>query len=193
MDTLIRPIITLHGVTNGVLATSISDLTDQSAKARSRSGAGPSIAWTIGHLCHYKIKMLGLLGLQRENPFAARFDDRPASDGADYPSLPDLAASFSALNDDLCAALASSGDRLDAPMPGKGPHDEKRIVDTILFLTWHEAYHIGVIGAIRRDQGRKAIASREGIVANADARRFDRLSARVNRRGQLSLPPIGIA
>ena len=88
MDTLIRPIITLHGVTNGVLATGISDLTDQSAKARSRSGAGPSIAWTIGHLCHYRIKMLGLLGLQRENPFAAQFDDRPASDGADYQPSP---------------------------------------------------------------------------------------------------------
>ena len=43
-------------------------------------------------------------------------------------------------------------------MPGGGPHDEKRILDTVLFLTWHEAYHIGAIGAIRREQGRKAIA-----------------------------------
>ena len=43
-------------------------------------------------------------------------------------------------------------------MPGAGPHDEKRILDTVLFLTWHEAYHIGAIGAIRREQGRKAIA-----------------------------------
>jgi hypothetical protein len=158
MDALIRPIIALQGVSNGILATSISDLTDQNAKARSRSGAGPSIAWTIGHLCHYKIKMLGLLGQLRENPFAAQFEHTPASDGSGYPSLSDLASSFSALNEDLCAALASSGDRLEAPMPGSGPHDEKRILNTILFLTWHEAYHIGAIGAIRRDQGRKAIA-----------------------------------
>ena len=43
-------------------------------------------------------------------------------------------------------------------MPGAGPHDEKRILDTVLFLAWHEAYHIGAIGAIRREQGRKAIA-----------------------------------
>ena len=158
MDALIRPIIALHGLSNGILATGIGDLTDESAKARTRGGAGPSIAWTIGHLCHYKIKILGLLGQPRENPFTAQFEHTPASDGSDYPSLSSLAATFSALNADVCAALASSGDRLEAPIPGGGPHDEKRILDTVLFLTWHEAYHIGAIGAIRRDQGRKAIA-----------------------------------
>ena len=99
-----------------------------------------------------------MLGQPRENAFAAQFEHTPASDGSDYPPLADLAASFSALNGDLCTALASSVDRLDAPMPGAGPHDEKRILDTVLFLTWHEAYHIGAIGAIRREQGRKAIA-----------------------------------
>ena len=158
MDALIRPIIALHEVSDSILATGIGDLTDQDAKARSRGGDGPSIAWTIGHLCHYKIKVLGLLGQARENAFAEQFEHTPASDGADYPSLADLAASFSALNAEVCAALATCGDRLEAPMPGSGPHGEKRILDTVLFLTWHEAYHIGGIGAIRREQGRRAIA-----------------------------------
>lgn len=158
MDALVRPIIALYAVSNGVLATGIGDLTDQEAKYRSRGGTGPSIAWTIGHLCHYKIKVLELLGHPRENAFAARFEHTPASDGSEYPPLADLAASFASLNGDLCTALASSADRLEAAMPGTGPHDEKRILDTVLFLSWHEAYHIGAIGAIRREQGRKAIA-----------------------------------
>jgi DinB superfamily len=158
MDALVRPIIALHGVSNGILATGIGDLTDQEAKLRSRAGSGPSIAWTIGHLCHYKIKVLELLGHPRSNAFAAQFDHTPASDGSDYPPLADLAASFAALNGEVCAALASSADRLEAPMPGAGPHGEKHILDTVLFLAWHEAYHIGAIGAIRREQGRKAIA-----------------------------------
>jgi hypothetical protein len=158
MDELVRPIIALYSVSNGILATSIGDLTEPDAKVRSRGGHGPSIAWTIGHLCHYKVKVLELLGQTRENPFAARFEHTPASDGSDYPALADLAASYAALNGDLCTALASSADRLDAAMPGGGPHNEKRILDTVLFLAWHEAYHIGGIGAIRREQGRKAIA-----------------------------------
>ena len=77
---------------------------------------------------------------------------------AGYPPLADLAASFSALNNELCTALASSADRLEAAMPGAGLHDEKRVIDSVLFLAWHEAYHIGAICAIRREQGRKAIA-----------------------------------
>jgi uncharacterized damage-inducible protein DinB len=155
---LIRPIIALHEVSNRILATSIGDLTEEDAKARSRGGTGPSIAWTIGHLCHYKLKVLELLGQPRENAFTAQFEQTPASDGSDYPPLSDLAASFSALNGALCTVLASSADRLAAPMPGTGPHHETRILDTVLFLTWHEAYHIGGIGAIRREHGHKAIA-----------------------------------
>jgi len=157
MDGLIRPILALHRVSNRILTTAIRDLTDQDAKARSRGGTGPSIAWTIGHLCHYKVKVLELLGQPRENTFTG-FEHTPANDGSDYPPLADLVASFSDLDGDLCTTLASSVDRLEAPMPGSGPHDEKKILDTVLFLTWHEAYHIGAIGAIRREQGREAIA-----------------------------------
>ncbi len=158
MDPLVRPIVGLYGLSNGILATSISDLSDQDAKVRLRDGAGPSVAWTIGHLCHYKHVVLGLLGEPRENLFASRFENTPASDGTDYPSPAVLAATFSRLNTDLCGALASASARLDAPMPGGGPHDEKRVLDTVLFLAWHEAYHLGSIGAIRKELGRKAIA-----------------------------------
>jgi uncharacterized damage-inducible protein DinB len=157
MDTLARPIVALYGLSNGILNTGIGDLSDDHAKARSRGGAGPSIAWTIGHLCQYKIKVLELLGHSRENPFGSTFE-HAATDGTGYPPLAELAASFSALNSELCAALATAGGRLEEAMPGSGPHNEKRILDTVLFLAWHEAYHIGAIGAIRREQGRKAIA-----------------------------------
>lgn len=33
-----------------------------------------------------------------------------------------------------------------------------RAIDTLLFFAWHEAYHLGGIGASRRDLGRKAIS-----------------------------------
>jgi hypothetical protein len=100
---------------------------------------------------------LELLGQSPQHPFASTFE-QTATDGASYPPLAELEARFAALHGELCTALAAAGDRLEAPMPGGGPHDEKRILDTVLFLAWHEAYHIGAIGAIRREQGRIAIA-----------------------------------
>jgi uncharacterized damage-inducible protein DinB len=158
MDSLVRPIVGLYGLSNRILATGIADLSEQDARMRSRGGAGPSVGWTIGHLCHFKVLVLTLLGVEQENPFAARFERTPASDGADYPSLAELTAAFSELNSEISVALESAPARLEAPMPGTGPHDEKRILDTILFFAWHEAYHIGGIGAIRKELGRKAIA-----------------------------------
>ena len=158
MDALVRPIVGMYGLSNGILATSIKDLSDADARIRLRGGTGPSIAWTIGHLCHHKVQTLSLLAHPRPNPFAAAFESTPATDGADYPALADLAGRFSALTIELCSVLETSAARLEAPMPGAGPHDEKRILDTVLFFAWHEAYHIWSIGAIRKELGRKAIA-----------------------------------
>ena len=58
MDALVRPIVGLYGLSNGILATGIGDLSDEDAHTRSRDGAGPSVAWTIGHLCHFKMVVL---------------------------------------------------------------------------------------------------------------------------------------
>src|SRR6185436_13636265 len=116
MDSLSRPLIAMYSLSNSILGPAIADLSDEEAKVRSRGGEGPSISWTIGHLCHYKVKVLELLGQSRENPFAGTFE-HSATDGKGYPLLGDLAASFSTLTGELCEALGSSSDRLEAPMP----------------------------------------------------------------------------
>ena len=159
MESMARPIVAHYGLSGSILATSVTDLSDTDAKTRSRAGVGPSIAWTIGHLCHYKVAMLRLLGRATANPFAASFEHTAATDGSNYPALAELLASFSTLNSELSAAVSeTSVAQLDALMPGSGPHDEKRVFDTLLFFAWHEAYHLGGIGAIRKDLGRKAIS-----------------------------------
>lgn len=48
----------------------------------------------------------------------------------------------------------ASDDVLTAPMPGDGaPHGEKRVLDTMVFMMWHESYHIGQIGTLRAQFG----------------------------------------
>ena len=159
MDTLVRPIAAQYALSHGILNTSVKDLSDAEAKRRSRNGEGTSIAWTIGHLSNWRVKMLALLGQPRENPFAAQFDGTAATDGSDYPSLAEMMESWNALCVDFASALEkTSGATMDGPMPGSGPHDEKKIMDTIGFFAWHEAYHIGGVGHIRKELGRKAIS-----------------------------------
>ena len=74
MEPMARVIVAHYELSGGILATSAKDLSDGDAKTRSRAGSGPSIAWTIGHLCHYKVTMLRLLGRANTNPFAASFE-----------------------------------------------------------------------------------------------------------------------
>ena len=158
MDALVRPLVGLYGLSNGILATGIADLSEQDAKTRSRGGTGPSVAWTIGHLCHFRDRGSGPPGPRARERLRLDVRKRPGSDGTDYPSLAELAATFSRLSTELNAALESASARLDAQMPDAGLHNGKRVLDTVLFFAWHEAYHIGSIGAIRKELGRKAIA-----------------------------------
>ena len=159
MDQLARPIIALYELSNGILNTGIGDLSDENAKTRSRGGEGPSIAWTIGHLCHYKIKVLNLLGqIARESVLldlrARGGNRRRGLSAAERPGGELFGAEHRTVHRARFFRRSPRGTRCPAP----GSHDEKRIIDTVLFLAWHEAYHIGAIGAIRREQGRKAIA-----------------------------------
>ena len=159
MDAWVRPLVAHYALSQGLMATAVQDLSDDDAKRRSRAGAGPSVVWTIGHLCHWKIQMLALLGTARDNPFTTQFDKAAASDGRDYPALASLMESWQGLSAELIGTLGvAPAAQLEAPMPGAGAHAEKTIFDTLLFFAWHEAYHLGAIGAIRRDLGRKAIS-----------------------------------
>ena len=50
--------------------------------------------------------------------------------------------------------------------PGTGAHDEKSLRDQVTFLAWHEGYHMGALGALRKEMGypgpaEKAMAARE--------------------------------
>ena len=87
MDALARPIRALYDLSHHILATSV----EGSDRCR-RDHPGPGGRGAVhrvdhGHLCHYKVQALGLLGHPKESPFAAQFERTAASDGADYPRL----------------------------------------------------------------------------------------------------------
>src|SRR5262245_42252453 len=97
MDPAAQPIIALYELSHHILTLAAADLSDPDARTRSRGGTGPSIAWTVGHLCHHKLHVLELLGRPRQHSFAVTFQDA-ATDGQAYPPLTELVAGFSALH-----------------------------------------------------------------------------------------------
>jgi uncharacterized damage-inducible protein DinB len=138
--------------TTKILNLALAGLPDEVARIRSRGESGPSIGWTVGHLLESRIKALVLLGDARPNPYTAQFGHAPATDGSDYAPLSEMLTEWQSLDAALEAAIVSTRDA-DRPLARSGVHGESTVRDQLAFLAWHEAYHTGVVGAMRKSAG----------------------------------------
>lgn len=134
------------GMTDYLIPLVLEDLTDEDARQRARGDEGPSIAWTVGHLLHYRHHVMGLLGAERENRWAEQFADAEATDGSDYPTVQELQAAWELVADDFAQVMVSTSDA-DFERTAEGVHDEKTLRDQVVFYAWHEGYHMGAMGA----------------------------------------------
>lgn len=134
------------GTTDYLIPMVLQDLTDADARMRARGDEGPSIAWMVGHLLHYRLHVMALLGEERDNPWEERFHTAEATDGKDYPSVAELREAWDRVSRDFAAVMASQSedgfDRLAV-----GAHEERSVRDQIVFFAWHEGYHMGALGA----------------------------------------------
>jgi uncharacterized damage-inducible protein DinB len=145
--------------TNNLVPLALGDLSDEDSVKRSRQGEGPSVAWTIGHLLHYRYLTMKLLGVNKESPYEKDFGSVGATDGSGYPSVTELRTQWSAVQEQLDQAFAAASDEtLDQPAPGPGGHGEQKVIDSLTFFMWHESYHMGGLSAIRKDLGLPGIA-----------------------------------
>jgi hypothetical protein len=152
MLTVLKPIAASFGATNFILGLCLGQMGDKAARKRVRNGEGPSIAWQVGHMLDHRCKMLGLLGVAKESPYTAKYTSRGASDGSDYPVMTDLQRQWEQVHVELGAAIESATpESLDKTV--QGIHGTETAFDSIIFLTWHEAFHIGAVGLICKELG----------------------------------------
>lgn len=134
------------GMTDYLIPLVLEDLSDEDARRRSRGDEGPSIAWMVGHLLHYRHHVMGLLGDEREDPWAEKFATAEATDGRDYPTVAELRQAWERLADDFADLMVTKGDT-DFDRPADGAHEERSLRDQLVFFAWHEGYHMGALGA----------------------------------------------
>lgn len=150
MTSTAKTLLGTFGMTDRLVPPVLEDLTDDVARRRSRDGEGPSIAWMIGHLLHYRYYMLGVMTGGASSPFGDTFT-RDATDGAGYPSVGELRDRWVSVAADFRGAIEAKSEA-DFDGPG-GPHSEQPLRDQLTFFAWHEGYHIGALGAIRKSMG----------------------------------------
>jgi uncharacterized damage-inducible protein DinB len=165
----VKTLMGLFGMTDFLMPLVLDDLSDEQARERSRGEVGPSIAWTVGHLLYYRVHVLNLLSEESENPYEASFGKAAATDGSDYPSVAELGEAWLSVGDDFMKVLSSkSEEELDFVSEG-GAHDERSVRDQIVFFAWHEGYHVGAIGTMRKSLGLLGPAEKVMALREADA------------------------
>jgi len=111
------------------------------------------IAWLTGHVISCRYMLCGMLGLQVSEPYPELFGNLKAiQDDKTYPSLLEMATVLPEITDQLITKLNSMTEE-DFQKDAFGG----KLIDIVLFFTYHEAYHIGQIGILRKAFGYDAI------------------------------------
>jgi uncharacterized damage-inducible protein DinB len=152
------PIALLFQINNSMVTRGLEGLSDEEAWHQ-LDGKGNPIAWLIGHLTETRGQMLRMIGAPWDAGWGGVFARGAAlQDRSAYPSREDIAAKFAETHDAMRAAFASlTEERLAAPTPVSFA-GARTVADLLAFFAFHEAYHIGQVGFIRRQLGHSSLA-----------------------------------
>lgn len=123
-------------------------------------GGGNCVNWILGHLVKSRNDELGLLGKTPVFPpekFERYNNGRPPiTDAAEALDLKELCDDFAALQAPLVAALRTvEPEILARPVPDSPTGNPNETVGSMITaIAFHEAYHLGQIGLLRRTLGK---------------------------------------
>ena len=161
MHPQIKSVADMYAFASMALGPVVSDLSDEEAGRRSRNGEGNSITFLVGHLLSSRLGLLKRFGETTENPFAELFGgDASAQDASAYPPIRELAASWREVAVRFQATLESlTEEQLSEPAEGY-PVPDQTARGGLMFMAWHEAYHVGQIGMLRTELGKPSLQAR---------------------------------
>jgi uncharacterized damage-inducible protein DinB len=140
--------------------TNLKDITDEDALRQPKPG-GNCIQWVLAHIVATRDRVAQLIGAEPVLPDALRQRfGRPAApivDGRDARPLADWIADFDRSQERLGAAIAAlPAERLHATFDGaKLPGRPTTLAEALAFFHFHESYHVGQLGMLRRLVGKE--------------------------------------
>jgi hypothetical protein len=154
-------IANMYEFSYGAIKRNLEDLTNEES-LRQPPGAGNCLNWVLGHVVAARntvLKLAGSAPLVGEEITAhyAR-GSNPLQPGDNVPDLGTLRGLLSDTQHQLVPALAALSDvALSLPVPEqmRRPPLTGSVADALIRLHYHEGYHNGQIGLLRRLAGRQ--------------------------------------
>ncbi len=150
----IKSVADIYDFNTRIVAASLGDLSNDDAGRRWREGEGSSISFLLGHLLSSRVGMLKRFGETEDNPYAELFGGSAEPQDVDaYPTITELANGWDEVAARLSSTLAGlSEDQILASAEGF-PVSDQTARGALMFMSWHESYHVGQIGLIRTEMG----------------------------------------
>jgi uncharacterized damage-inducible protein DinB len=160
------------GLCTYALDSNLGQLSQEESLIRPPKG-GNCLNWVLGHLTRTRNWALGLLGqkpLFPDEDFRA-YDDNGGVSFNSENALPldELKRRFKALQEPLVKGLKGISDEaLQKPAPISPTNNPDETVGSLLAaLAFHEAYHVGQTGMLRRIVGREGVIKPPKVPATA--------------------------
>jgi uncharacterized damage-inducible protein DinB len=148
-------------MTNMVLQANVQGLTQEESLIQPHPG-GNCLNWVVGHLVCIYDNVLPLLGQEPVRKDLQRYDrgTPPIQDPAEAKDLEELLTAWNEAVKRFDAGLAGlTPERLDQPSPvGPDPEKTETIRSLMTVISFHQAYHAGQTGVLRR------LAGKEGAI-----------------------------
>jgi hypothetical protein len=159
MDQAIAHVLGLMDVVDNLYAKALHGL-DPTELTRAPSETSNPMVWMAGHLAQSRVRLARLLGVQQEVPWPTLFTKGdPAPGAAAYPGLAEIQRAWAAAGTALRTRLQAMNDaELQADLQVKIPSTDGTLRGAIVFALFHEGYHVGQMGYVRRTLGRERIA-----------------------------------
>ncbi len=108
--------------------------------------------WIAGHVVVHRAKALRLLGQPWSAPWESLFARGVAKSASEqYPKPEEVLQEWKHVCEGLRAGLANvSAELLNKPSSNAGRAFEATVAGTISFLSFHESYHVGQMGYLRK-------------------------------------------
>jgi uncharacterized damage-inducible protein DinB len=118
-----------------------------------------SMLWIFGHTIATRAQLLALLGEQIDTGFGDRFNRGAKPEDAANVPLEHIERVNRAITERLDARLAAmTEEQLARPAAGPKLPGAKTLADQIAFYAFHESYHVGQLGYVRKALGHSAVA-----------------------------------
>lgn len=141
---------------NLTLLDTLRDGMDDAAWQATAGAGGNTAHWILGHVVASRRNLLRMLDVELPSePWEVVFGRAAApGDTSDFPAVESFVAQLADLQQQLAARLGDLPSEVaERALPRPFPDGTDTVLGAASFLNFHEVYHLGQIGLVRRQVG----------------------------------------